>query len=103
MAETKSEAKTPPKPITVKEAFDKAYFEHTGNAFKNDSVFGQLNHLVGFMLFPDKQIVLDAKSVDRLYKYGMKQQNGSSLSVKTVDLPNPYETSLQENPNYISE
>ncbi len=103
MAQTKPEAETASEPISLNEAFEKTYFEHTGNAFKNDSFLGQLNHLLGFTLFPDKQIVLDAKSVDRLYRYGMKQQTSNGVAVKTIDLQNPYETSLQENPEYISE
>jgi hypothetical protein len=91
------------KPVSLRQAFDNTYFDHTGNAFQNAGILGQLNHILGFTFFPDKQIVLDAKKVDKLYRYGMKEQTASGVTVKTVDLANPYDTSLQENPDYISE
>ncbi len=88
-------------PLSTLEVFEKAYFEHTGDAFQNDSILGQLNTIFGFKQFPEKQIALDGKLVDTLYRDVMKTQSQNGAPMKTRDLNNPYDTSLQQNPDYI--
>ena len=89
------------KPISTVEVFDKAFFDHTENAFDNDSIINQLNTIFGFNLFPETQISLDGELIDILYKDVMKQQSQAGAPMKTRDLNNPYTTSLQEKPEYI--
>ncbi len=100
-AEMESQEKENMQPLSTAEVFEKAFFDHTGNAFQNDSIVGQLNHIFGFNLFPEKQIALDGKLVDILYRDVMKTQAEAVTPMKTRDLSNPYSTSLQENHDYI--
>ena len=79
----------------------KLFFEHSGNAFQNAGIISQLNTILGFKWFPEKQITLDGQLVHMLYRDGMKTQAESGTPMKTRDLINPYTTSLQENPEYI--
>ena len=90
------------KPPSLSEAFEAAYFENAGNSYRKSSIIGQLNTILGFRGFPDKQISADGKLVDKLYEDALKQQSQVGSPIKTRDLNNPYNTSLQENPNYIS-
>lgn len=88
-------------PMSLEEAFEAAYFKHAGNAYQRTGFFGQLNTLLGLTWFPDKQIALDGKSVDSLYQDAMERQASQGMPIVTRDLPNPYTTSLIENPRYI--
>lgn len=87
--------------MSLNEAFEAAYFKHAGNAYQRTGFFGQLNSLLGLTWFPDKQIALDGKAVDSLYQDAMEQQASEGAPIMTRDLPNPYTTSLLENPRYI--
>ena len=100
-AETASQDKDKMQPLTTVEVFEKAFFEHSGDAFQNTGIISQLNTILGFNRFPEKQITLDGKLVNILYRDGMQTQAGSGTPMKTRDLINPYTTSLQENPGYI--
>ncbi len=100
-AQTTPEEEEQIQTISTAEVFEKAFFKHTGNAFQNDTIIGQMNNILGFNLFPEKQISLDGKLVHMLYQDVMKKQAESAAPIKSRDLANPYNTSLQENPDYI--
>ena len=87
--------------VSLEQAFEDAYFEHTGNNYQNSSFVGQLNTIFGFKGFPDKQISADGKSVDTLFQNAIRQQSQAGFPLKTRDLNNPYSSSLVENPEYI--
>ena len=87
--------------VSVEQAFEDAYFDHTGNNYQNSSFVGQLNTILGFKGFPDKQIAADGKLVDMLYQNVIQQQSQAGFPIKTRDLSNPYSSSLIENPEYI--
>ncbi|HHP7232498.1 MAG TPA: serine/threonine protein kinase [Xenococcaceae cyanobacterium] len=88
-------------PLDTAEVFEEAFFDHTGDAFENDSIIGQLNTILGFNLFPEKQIALDAELVHLLYSDVLAKQAESGAPLLTRDLENPYNTSLLENPEYV--
>ena len=72
-----------------------------GNAYEKMGFFGQLDSLLGLTWFADRQIMLDGKSVDSVYQQAIEQQASAGMPMMTRDLPNPYTTSLIENPRYI--
>ncbi len=49
----------------------------------------------------NNMITRDAKLTETLY-YDVMQQQQSGPLIRTQDLPNPFDTSLQENPSYLS-
>lgn len=96
MAQTETEATKIEEPVSLEQAFVDAYFDHAQNAYYESGILGQLNTILGFNRFPDTQILLDGKAVDRLYSDALQQQVEVGMPIKTPDLPNPYETSLRE-------
>ena len=85
---------------SLDEAFEDAYFKKGKNAFKQSSIFGQINTIFGFTGFPEQHISTDGKAVDDVYQAGMEAQAASGRRMITRDLANPYDTSIKENPDY---
>jgi hypothetical protein len=90
------EVKAEMKPLD--DAFKDAYHTRGKDAFKQSSIMGQLNTIVGFTGFPDQHIAADGKAVDRLYQESLAQQSSSGARIMTKDLENPYDTSVMEIP-----
>ena len=85
---------------SLPEAFNNAYFKKGKNAYRQSSIFGQINTITGFTGFPEQQISTDGEAVDSVYQAGLKQQSTTGMRMMTRDLENPYDTSLKENPSY---
>ena len=94
-------AEEPAPPVSVEEAFENAYFDNAGNSYQKSGFLGQLNTILGFQGFPDRQISADGKSVDRVYHNALESQSQVGSPILTRDLNNPYNSSLIENPSYI--
>ena len=88
--------------ISLNQAFNDAYFSHAKNAYEQSGYWGQFNAIFGFAGFPEQQIAEDSKAVYLLYQDAMRQQTETGSPIMTKDLANPYDTSLLENPDYIS-
>ena len=91
---------------TVAEAFDRAFFKHSGDSFEAGRIPAQINLIFGFSAspegsFPENQIARDAREIDILYKEGLKQQNQSQPMIRTRDLSNPFDSSVLNNPTYL--
>lgn len=89
---------------TPAEVFNRVYFTNDPDFFHNDSAGRQLNFMfgIGSLLrnsFPENEITRDAELIDSLYKDTLKQQVSSGPIIRTRDLPNPYETSVLQNPS----
>ncbi len=88
--------------VSLNQAFKDAYFTRGKDAYEQSGYFGQINTIFGFTGFPEQHIVKDSKAVDSLYQDAMRQQTEVGSPIMTKDLANPYDTSLLENPDYIS-
>lgn len=84
------------------EQFENAYFKKGKNAFRQSSILGQLNTIIGISGYPEQNIEADAEAVDEVYRAGLEQQSESGMKMMTRDLENPYDTSLIENPSYTA-
>ena len=85
--------------VPLGEAFERAYFDDGKNAFHQSTIWGQTNTIFGFTGFSDQHIANDAKQVDKIYQLGLERQTSTGEPLITRDLPNPYSTSLRENPD----
>ena len=83
-------------------AFEDAYFTKGKNAYKQSSIFGQINTIVGFTGFPEQHIASDGRAVNEVYETGLDRQAANGMKIITRDLENPYDTSLLENPSYTA-
>ena len=86
--------------------FNRAVNNNTGRFYDYTNILGQFNSLFGWRTFPqgsyfDNLITRYAKLTETLY-YDVMQQQQSGPLIGTQDLPNPFDTSLQENPSYLS-
>jgi hypothetical protein len=100
MAETHED--THSSDTSLNQAFKDAYFTRGKNAYEQSGYAGQINAIVGLTGFPEQHITKDGQAVDNLYQHAMQQQTQAGSPIMTRDLMNPYDTSLMENPDYIS-
>lgn len=88
----------------LSELFNRAFSHNTGTFHDITSISGQINNIFGARTFPgsylDNQIARDGKLVETLYYY-FHQQEFSKPSIRTQDLANPYDSSIQEDPSYL--
>ncbi len=91
--------------FSVSEALERGFFNSTGQFWDQMSISGQMNQIFGWRTFPgsfeDNQITSDAKTISIIMSDVLDQQTPGPR-VRTRDLSNPYDTSLLENPNYLS-
>src|SRR5919199_1728340 len=92
---------TPPNRLeTVSEAFNRAFFQDSGDYYRNLSIPRQLSHFIGPGLpggagFADLELERDAKRLNRLYNEALELQVSSDPVIRTPDLPNPFNSSLR--------
>lgn len=78
---------------SVLEVFERTYYGSGGSYFEGFSVGGQLQAIFG-PAFPDNAAASATRRIDRLYEDQLARQTKSDPIVRTVDLPNPYSSSL---------
>ncbi|MEH2142981.1 hypothetical protein [Nostoc sp.] len=92
---------------TTNDVFEKAFFRHDRNFYENGSLKRQLDSFLGSGSsfggsFPENEIAHDAELVNTLYHDVLTQQVGNDPYIRTLDLPNPYDTSLMMSPRLNS-
>ena len=85
---------------TIPGIFNRAFYEDSGNFFHNNSSFGQIETFLGWG-FPENEISHDAEIVHSIYQSVLKQQTQNDPIIRTLDLQNPYNSSLRTNPTYL--
>ena len=80
---------------TISEMFGRAIFENEPDFYRNRSVESRINLIFGLNSFPDRKILRDARLVNRLYQDVLNQQGSADPIIRSLDLPNPYDTSVQ--------
>ena len=86
---------------TIPEAFDRTFFEESGDIYRNSSIQRQIGWIIGPGLpgragFPDLQIERDARRIGILYRDALEQQVSSDPIIRTPDLPNPFSSTLRQ-------
>jgi hypothetical protein len=79
------------------DTISKALFEQSGDIYRNRGIDRQATLLFG-LSYPEHEFMNDAQRVENLYREGMRQQGQNDGVVRTVDLANPFNTSLRTNP-----
>ncbi|MBF2050377.1 MAG: hypothetical protein EDM05_035855 [Leptolyngbya sp. IPPAS B-1204] len=88
---------------TIPQAFNRAFYSHTGNFFDNRGIWQQFRLIFGVPNFVDNSISQDGRAVNRLYRDVLEQQTSSGPVLRTPDLPNPYTGSILTTPLVITE
>lgn len=89
--------------ITLPEAFNIVFFRESGDFYQNRTIQRQISFIIGPGLpgragFPDLELERDALRINRLYRSALEQQNTSGPVLRTPDLPNPFNSSLLQQP-----
>lgn len=85
---------------TLPEAFDRAFFQESGDFYRNRSIQRQIGYIIGPGLpggagFPELEIERDAKRINALYRDALEQQVSSDPIIRTPDLANPFSSTLR--------
>lgn len=92
---------TPPNRLeTIPEAFNRAFFQESGDFYRNRSIPRQISYIIGPGLpwgagFPELELERDAKRISGLYQEVLELQASSGPIIRTPDLPNPFGSSLR--------
>jgi hypothetical protein len=84
---------------TIADEISRAMFKDSGDLYRNTGIDRQATLLLG-LSYPDLEAVSDARSVDNIYKDGIRQRG--SEPIRTADLPNPFNSSILTNPRQLS-
>lgn len=87
-------------PVTVPEWFDYLFDSKTGNYDQTRTYGNQLNLIFGVTEFPERQDDRDSKRMIRLYEDVLRQQTTGDRTIRTQDLPNPFDGSIRELLNF---
>ncbi len=82
---------------TLPEAFERAFFENSGDFYRNRLVGSQIEFIIG--PYPENQLAQDGRLVNLIYRDALEQQGSGDPVLRTPDLANPYNTSLRVNPS----
>ncbi len=84
---------------TLPQAFDRVFFDQSGDIFVNRSTTRYLDFFFGFgsntqTSYIENEIREDARRLNLLYVDAMNQQVSTTPLIRTQDLPSPYNSSL---------
>ncbi|MBN8559856.1 MAG: hypothetical protein J0L70_04985 [Leptolyngbya sp. UWPOB_LEPTO1] len=83
---------------TIPNAIDRAYFGALGE-FSDRNPLRYTQTIIGTPYgYPENQISRDGERIHRIYLDLMNQQNSSDPLIRTADLPNPFNLSVQTLP-----
>ncbi len=104
MAQTNPQGFEPIRVETIPEAFNRAFFTDSGTFYRNRSIPRQIQYIIGPGLpggatFPELELERDARRINNLYNEVLDQQASSDPVIRTPDLPNPFNTSIRQQPD----
>lgn len=81
---------------TPQEAMEREFFDHDKSTLRSRDLGGVLDpaHLIGLPGYNDNQILLDAKSINRMHRYLQEQQTYSNPTLRVPDLVSPFNSSV---------
>ncbi|WP_264323935.1 hypothetical protein [Romeriopsis navalis] len=82
----------------IPETMNNAFFSRSESMVDENDSFRSIQGLIGTFQFPENAILSDSKRVNRLYNYLIERQVGDDPVIRTADLPNPFNFSVQTLP-----
>lgn len=84
---------------SIPDAINRAFFSDSGDIYRNASIRRQAQFLFGIgtparSAFPENEIRRDAERIEGIYRNLLEQQVSSDPTIRTPDLTNPFNTSL---------
>lgn len=86
---------------TIPEAFERALTRNSSFYQENRRIYRQVKRNFGLGGYQERAIARDAALVSELYDIVLDQQTRSDPFIRTLDLPNPFDTSLRQLPSTL--
>ncbi len=83
---------------SIPRRFERAFFQNSGDFYLNRTILRQVQFVFG-LGYPENEIQDDANIINGLYRELSNQQNSSDPILRSPDIRNPYDTSIQAVPN----
>lgn len=96
----------PGSPLTLPQLMNQAYWRNGGTFYKQATSLEHLNFIFGWYNFPEgsyaeNSIVRDSLLMNTIVKDYFNQLERREPTIRTRDLTNPFNSSLNENPSYM--
>ncbi|NJM45114.1 MAG: hypothetical protein HC860_02295 [Alkalinema sp. RU_4_3] len=85
---------------TVDNAMDRTFFRNSESIIDTNSSFKAVQSMIGTFKYPENAIAKDGKDVHGLYRYLLNRQSLDDPTIRTADLNNPFNLSVQTLPTY---
>ncbi len=85
---------------TVDNAMDRTFFRNSESLIDTNSSFKAIQGMIGTFKYPENAIAKDGKDVHGLYRYLLNRQSLDDPTIRTADLNNPFNLSVQTLPTY---
>lgn len=82
----------------IPDAFDYELNEQSGDSFDRNRFYGPVQTMFGLPSFLEIGIARDAEDIHKFYRELLDLQATSGPYIRTLDLPNPFDTSLRVSP-----
>jgi hypothetical protein len=83
---------------SVPEAFTRGFHRYSGNMLQEKDSVRAIQGYLGTFNFPENAIAKDTREIDSLYRYLMERQVADDPTIRTADLPSPFNLSIQTLP-----
>jgi hypothetical protein len=83
---------------SVPAAMDRTFHRHSESVLKENDALRGAQSFLGTFMFPENAILKDSKDVNGLYRYVWERQVGDDPIIRTADLANPFNSSVQTLP-----
>lgn len=83
---------------SVPEAMNRTFYRHSESMTQENDSLRSVQSLLGTFQFPENMILKDGKDINGLYNYLMERQVGDDPVIRTADLANPFNFSVQTLP-----
>ena len=106
LAQTELTDSQPVRLETIPEVFNRAFYHGLGNTIDQFTIGGQLNLIFGWRAFPEgsfpeNEHARQARLINILSRDVINQETSSGPTIRSRDLKNPFNTSLQQSPDYL--
>ncbi len=85
---------------TVNNAMDRTFFRSSESIIDTTTSIKAVQSMIGTFKYPENAIAKDAKDVHGLYRYLVERQSLDDPTIRTADLSNPFNLSVQTLPSY---
>jgi hypothetical protein len=85
---------------TVNNAMDRTFFRNSESIIDTTASFKAVQSMIGTFKYPENAIAKDGKDVHGLARYLLERQALDDPTIRTADLSNPFNLSVQTLPSY---